>query len=191
MYTKTDQTYYYYEKPEQGKKLFFAKCIHASTFATNRPVLQITREQFLHLTLNTFIAFAILAAVIFLFLFFQKIPYELSFCTVFFSVLAFFYFFAIYALYRKAYDVYKENPKFAKEYKKWHAEVLENNKEALKHKPVREILFDALQPDSVVKMYFKDLTAKSYKRHNTMKLVAFIGFSTLTTFMISIDHFLG
>src|SRR5574344_1635318 len=78
--------------------MFYAKCIHESTFGTKRPVLPITREQFMRFTINTFVTFAIIAAVVFLFLFFQRIPYELSFCTVFFSILAFF-FFSQYLLY--------------------------------------------------------------------------------------------
>jgi magnesium-transporting ATPase (P-type) len=191
MYTKADQTYYYYENQEQEKKMFYAKCIHESTFGTKRPVLPITREQFMRFTINTFVTFAIIAAVVFLFLFFQRIPYELSFCTVFFSILAFFYFFAVFALYRKAYDIYQENPKFAMEYKRWHKKVLEKNAEKLKHQTIREILFNELQPDSVVKIYFKDLTAKAYRKNSILMFTAIVVFSTLTTFMVSIDHYFG
>ncbi len=188
MFTRFQQSYYYYDRPEQGRKFFFAKCIHESTFGAFKPVNPMTHKSFTQVLLYSLVGLFISLAIYFIVIFFQKMPYGYSICTIFFATVGFLYFYFVFALYRKAYRLYEENPQYALEYNKWQKKILDEHRDSQSTTSPRQVLFTALQADSVLKLYFEDITKVSKEKAFTQRIIAVIALVSLSVFTVIIEH---
>ena len=128
------------------------------------------------------------SAVAFFISLFNKIQFTFSFCTLFFLVLGALYFYFVYSLYKKAYELYQENPQNAMEYAKWHQEIINKNRNS--SKSIREILYEALEADSVLELYFKDLTYKTYRQAYMERIFVSLAILLLSLLTFSIEYFI-
>ena len=188
MYAQLNQCYYYYDDPSQDRKFLFAKCINETTLGAFRIILPITHQNFVQNIIYSLVFIFTVSAVAFFIILFNKIPFTFSFCTLFFLVLGALYFYFVYSLYKKAYELYQENPQYAMEYAKWHQEIINKNRNS--SKSIREILFEALEADSVLELYFKDLTYKTYRQAYMERIFVSLAILLLSLLTFSIEYFI-
>jgi small-conductance mechanosensitive channel len=188
MYTQINQSYYYYDKPEDAKKFFFARCIQECTLFSLKPISPITHKNFTNILLYSLIGVFIAIALFFTTLFFQKMPYGFSICTIFFAIIGILYFYFVFELYRKAHLLYKENPQYALEYSIWQKKIIKEKKLSYSKLSIREQLFKALEADSVLELYFNDLSAISRKEAIIKRIIAVTILVILAVFTFSIEH---